>query len=223
MTMRSLAASVLALAASAAFAADKDVEEILRVLRQNYSTAKTARLEVQSYMRELGDLQLLTTQLQYSKPGKFRMVTRGPSMDANALLMVCDGKSSYTKDPNGKETREKFDPDKIATPVNLEALCFWDWKRQLSTAKGDNMNASQLRLLKRETWKDKDYMVLEEKAPKSGVFVRYYIDPAKKFIVRTAVYSLEDASVLLQDHKVTKFELNPKLDPTSLKVPAKAS
>jgi hypothetical protein len=83
------------------------------------------------------------------------------------------------------------------------------------------MNASELRLLKKETWKDKDYMVLEEKAPKSNVFVRYYIDPVKKFIVRTAVYSLEDASIMLQDHKVTKFELNPKVDQTVLKLPAK--
>lgn len=218
--MRSIAVSLLALATSAAFAADKDVEDILRVLRQNYSNAKSAQLEVQSYMRELGDQYLLTTRMQYVKPGKFRLVTKGESMGPNPLLMVSDGKTSYTKDPTGKVTREKFDPDKVASPINLESLCFWDWKRQLSTAKGDNMNASELRLLKKETWKDKDYMVLEEKAPKSNVFVRYYIDPVKKFIVRTAVYSLEDASILLQDHKVTKFELNPKIDPTAVKLPA---
>lgn len=220
MTIRAIAVSMLALSATASFAADKDVEDILRVLRQNYSNAKSARLEVQSFMRELGDAYPLTTTVQYSKPGKFRMVTKGESMGASSLLMVSDGKTSYTKDPAGKVTREKFDPDKVASPINLESLCFWDWKRQLSTAKGDNMNASELRLLKRETWKDKDYMVLEEKAPKSNVFVRYYIDPVKKFIVRTAVYSLEDASIMLQDHKVTKFELNPKVDPAVLKLPA---
>lgn len=220
--MRALTVSLLTLVSTVSFAADKDVEAILRTLRENYSKAKSVRMEVVSYISQVGDDNLLTSQVSYLAPGSFRIQMKGNSMGAgNSLLMVSDGKQSYTKMPDGKITKEKFDPDEIAPPVNLEVLCFWDWKRQLSTTKGANMHESELRLLQKETWKDKDYMVLEEKAPKSNVFVRYYIDPKTKFIVRTAVYNLENQALLLQDHKVTKFELNAKVDPSTVKLPAK--
>lgn len=221
MTMRVFALAMMVVSISPAFAADKDVEDILKALRVNYSNAKSVKMEVVSYLQQVGDDNLLTSQVLYKKPGSFRILMKGNSMGPNgSLLMVSDGKTSYTKTPDSKVTKEKFDPDKIAPPVNLEVLCFWDWKRQLSTEKGANMNGSQLRLLKKETWKGKDYMVLEEKAPRSEVFVRYFIDPKTKFIVRTAVYHLDDASILLQDHKVTKFELNAKIDEAQLKLPA---
>ncbi|MBC8064037.1 MAG: hypothetical protein H7Y17_04355 [Chlorobia bacterium] len=219
--MRALAISLLALAVVPAFAADKDVEDLLKVLRDNYSKAKSVRMEVVSVLEQIGDANALTSRVFYKGPGTFRIEMTGKSMGAgNSLLMIADGKKSYVKTPDGKVTNEKFDADQIAAPVNLEVLCFWDWKRQLSTTAGANMNESQLRVLKKETWKDKDYMILEEKAPKSKVFVRYYIDPVKKFIVRTAVYSLEDTTRLLQDHKVTKFELNAPVDEKLLKLPS---
>jgi outer membrane lipoprotein-sorting protein len=63
-------------------------------------------------------------------------------------------------------------------------------------------------------------MVLEEKAPKSKVFVRYYIDPKTKFIVRTAVYNLDNPAEMLQDYKVTSFQLNPKVDEKQFKFPS---
>lgn len=222
MNMRALAISFLALAAIPAFAADKDVEDILKVLRDNYAKAKSVRMEVVSMGEQFGgDDNPLTSQVFYKGPGSFRIEMKGPGMGAgNSLLMISDGKNSYTKNPDGKVTKAKFAPDEIAPPVNLEVLCFWDYKRQLSTTKGSNMNESELRLLKKETWKDKDYMVLEEKAPKSKVFVRYYIDPVKKFIVRTAVYNLDNTAILLQDHKVTRFELNAPVDPKLLKMPS---
>ncbi len=219
--MRATAVLLFALASFPAFAADKDVEDMLKILRDNYSKAKSVRLEVVSFMQEVGDQAPLTSKIVYSNPGSFRIEMKGKSMgEGNSLVMITDGKMTYLKNPAGKVTKEKFDSDKIAPPVNLEVLCFWDWKRQLSTTKGANMNESQLRLLKKETWKDKDYMVLEEKATKSNVFVRYYIDPKTKFIVRTAVYNLQDTTQMLQDHKVTKFELNAKVDPNLLKLPS---
>jgi outer membrane lipoprotein-sorting protein len=217
MNMRALVVSILAFAVAPAFAADKDVEDLLKVLRDNYGKAKSVRMEVASMvLTQQGELNL-KSQVWYKNPGSFRIESAGTNVSA---LSASDGKSAYNKAFDGKITKGKFDPDEIASPVNLEVLCFWDWKRQLSTTKGANMNESQLRLLKKETWKDKDYMVLEEKAPKSQVFVRYYIDPKTKFIVRTAVYSLEDSTLLLQDHKVTKFELNAAVDPKQLKLPS---
>lgn len=217
MNMRALAISILALAAIPAFAADKDVEDILKVLRDNYSKAKSVQMEVVSTMLvgEGEEIQL-SSKAWYLGPSTFRIETKA---DTGTIISASDGKNGYNKGIDGKVVKGKFDPDDIASPVNLEVLCFWDWKRQLSTTKGNNMNESELRLLKKETWKDKDYMVLEEKAPKSKVFVRYYIDPVKKFIVRTAVYSLDNTAILLQDHKVTKFELNAKVDAKLLKLP----
>lgn len=216
--MRALAITLLAIAAIPSFAADKDVEDILKVLRDNYSKAKSARLEVSSMML-VGDGEQLkfTTKALFKGPSTFRLDTKG---DQGSVISAGDGKNSYNKSIDGKVTKGKFDPDEIASPVNLEVMCFWDWKRQLSTTKGNNMSESELRLLKKETWKDKDYMVLEEKAPKSKVFVRYYIDPVKKFIVRTAVYSLDNTAILLQDHKVTKFELNAPVPAASVKLPS---
>ena len=221
MKMRVFILPVLALMAATSFAADKDVEDMLKVLRDNYSKAKTVHMEVVSTLQQVGDENPLTSHIWYRSPGTFRIEMTGNTMGpGNMLLMVADGKNSYTKTPAGKVTKEKYNADNIAPPVNLETLCFWDWKRQLSTTKGANMNESQLRLLKKETWKDKDYMILEEKAPKSKVFVRYYIDPKTKFIVRTAVYDLEDPSVMIQDHKVVKFDLNAKVDEKLLKLPS---
>lgn len=216
--MRALLVSAFALAVAPAFAADKDVEDMLKVLRDNYSKAKTVKMEVASMvLTQQGELQM-TSQVWFKNPGSFRIESKAGA-DVSALS-ASDGKSAYNKSFDGEVTKGKFDPDAIASPVNLEVLCFWDWKRQLSTTKGANMNESDLRLLKKETWKDKDYMILEEKAPKSKVFVRYYIDPKTKFIVRTAVYSLEDTTLLLQDHKVTKFELNATVDAKQLKLPS---
>lgn len=219
--MRALLITALTIVASAGFAADKEVESILKTLRENYRNAKSVRMEVVSYLMQVGDDNLLTSQVWYKQPGSFRIEMKGNSLGAgNSILMISDGKQSFVKTPDGKTTKKKFDGDEIATPVNLEVLCFWDWKRQLSTDKGANMNESQLRLLKKETWKDKDYMVLEEKAPKSNVFVRYYIDPKTKFIVRTAVYNLENQAILEQDHRVTKFQLNAPVEAKQLKFPS---
>lgn len=216
--MRALAISLLALAAMPTFAADKDVEDILKVLRDNYSKAKSVHMEVVSTMLVgQGEEIQLSSKAWYLGPSTFRIETKS---DGGTIISASDGKNGYNKGIDGKVAKGKFDPDDIASPVNLEVLCFWDWKRQLSTTPGNNMNESELRLLKKETWKDKDYMVLEEKAPKSKVFVRYYIDPVKKFIVRTAVYSLDNTAILLQDHKVTKFELNAKVDEKLLKLPS---
>jgi len=220
MQSRFIALSILAAMASGAFAADKDVEAMLKTLRDNYQKLKTARIEVSSIVRGQGGEDIpLTSVVTYKAPLSFRMVSKGPTMGAgNSLIMITDGKQSSTKTPDGKTEKAKFDLDKIAAPLNLESLCLWDWKRQLSTDKGANMHDSKLRLLQKETWKDKDYMVLEETAERSKVFVRYYIEPKTKLIVRTVVYSLDDMTQVLQDHKVTKMELNPKVDPSLFKV-----
>lgn len=216
--MRALVVSFLALSVVPAFAADKDVEDILKVLRDNYSKTKSVRLEVTSMvLTQQGEMNL-TSQVLFKNPGSFRIESKGtPNI---SLLSISDGKDAYNKGFDGEVTKGKFDPDGIASPVNLEVLCFWDWKRQLSTTKGANMNESDLRLLKKETWKGKDYMVLEEKAPKSKVFVRYYIDPATKYIMRTAVFSLDDTTLMLQDHKVTKLDVNASVDAKQLKFPS---
>lgn len=219
MQSRFIAFSVLAALASGALAADKDVEDMLRTLRNNYQKLKTARIEVTSVVRgQMGEDIPLTSVVTYKAPLSFRMVSKGPTMGGNSLVMITDGKQASTKTPDGKTEKAKFELDKIAAPLNLESLCLWDWKRQLSTDKGANMHDSKLRLLQKETWKDKDYIVLEETAERSKVFVRYYIEPKTKFIVRTVVYNLEDTTQVLQDHKVTKMEVNPKVEASLFKV-----
>lgn len=222
MRFRVLSLSLLAVVASGAHAADKDVEAILKTLRENYQKVKTARLEVTSVIAdpESGSDISLNSVMSYKGPGSVRIVAKGPTMPGSYLLYVTDSKQALVRTPDGKSSTKKFDADEVAVPLNLESLCFWDYKRQLSTAAGMNMHDSKLRLLKKETWKDKDYMVLEEKAERSKVFVRYFIDPATKYIVRTVVYNLEDTTEILQDHKVTKFELNPKLDASLFKLKA---
>jgi len=219
MKLRFIAFSVFAALAAGAFAADKDVEAMLKTLRDNYQKVKSVRLEVATIVRGEGGEDIpLTSVVTYRAPLNIRLVSQGPTMQGNKLVQIIDGKQSSTKTPDGKTTKAKYDPDKIAAPLNLETLCFWDSKRQLSTDKGANMHDSKLRLLQKETWKDKDYMVLEETAERSKVFVRYFIDPKTKYIVRTVVYNLEDTTVVLQDQKVTKMELNAKVDPSLFKV-----
>lgn len=220
MKWRVFAFSLVAALAVGAQAADKQVEDLLKTLRDNYKKVKSVRLEVTSTVLGPGGMDVpLTSVVSYKAPSSFRMVSKGPTMGENGfLLFVTDGKRATTKTPDGKSTTAKFERDQIANPLNLESLCFWDWKRQLSTDTGMNMHDSKLRLLQKETWKDKDYMVLEETAERSKVFVRYYIDPKTKYIVRTVVYNLEDTTQVLQDHKVTKMDLSAKLDPSLFKV-----
>lgn len=221
MRIRNVAIALLATMAPFTFAADKDVEALLKQLRENYQKVKSVRFEILATRPDTGgDDNPLNSVVEYRAPMSFRIVTTAKSMPAGKnLTVISDGKRLYTKPPAGEVTTKALNLDDAGAFINLEGLCFWDYKRQLSTAKGANMNESQLRLLKHETWKGADFMVLEEKAPKSNVFVRYYIDPKTKFIMRTAVYGLEDTAQVVGDYRITKIDMKAVVPASAVKIP----
>jgi len=220
MKLRSIAFLGLSLATSICLAADKDVEAMLKTLRESYKKVKSARFEVQAVLPEAGgDDNPINSTVQYRAPLSFRIVSKAKSMGPSEVLLISDGKQLYSKTPDGKTTKKALNLDEPGAFLNLESLCFWDYKRQLSTDTGANMHDSQLRLLKRETWKDRDFMVLEEKAPKSKVFVRYYIDPKTKLIMRTTVYDLEDTATIRGDYRITKVDQAADIPANATQIP----
>lgn len=203
-----------------ALSADKAVEDLLAKMRKAYSSAKSVKLGVTSLMAsELGE-QELTVELMYVKPNKVATRVLGiPQAGKEGIQWRSDGKTIQWDTLEGKKSAAWTvrQAEQVAFAVNLETLNFWDWKRQLSTATGGNMKKSTFRLLAKETFQNKDYMVLEETAKEQQVFVRYFIDPKTYFIKRTRVERL-DTKDLIMDCKVTKFELNAKVDPKAFKI-----
>lgn len=219
MTIRSFAIAALLSTAGFAAPADKDVEALLAKMRKVYSATKTAKVSVVTLLAgELGETEL-TIETTYAQPNKISARVLGlPQVGSEGLAWKTDGKTIVQDTPTGKK-KAKFTIQAAegALPVNLEVINFWDWKRQLSTATGGNMKNSTFKIVKKETWKDKDFIVLEESATRQNVFVRYFIDPKTYFIMRTRVETL-DKKDLVMDCKITKLELNPKVDPKVFQV-----
>ncbi|MCH8273926.1 MAG: hypothetical protein IH851_03975 [Armatimonadetes bacterium] len=217
---RGLALTAILAMASAAVAADKEVENLLANMRTAYNSVKSASLTVNMLLFTApGQGITLNIKMEYVKSNRVRAELEATGgMSAN---VYCDGTTvTVIESRFNQRSVKKFSIDSLnaAMPANLETFNFWDWKRQLSTGVGGNMKDSQLKIVKKQNWNGKEWTVLEETAPDAGVFVQYYIDPKTHFIWRTVVKRLESGA-LFQDVRITRLELGAKIDPERFKAP----
>jgi hypothetical protein len=133
---------------------------------------------------------------------------------------VSDGANLATVNSNGSVVRSASSTDSLGGGLvaNLESLSFFDWKKQLSTDPGANMQRSTFRIVKGESWNNKKWTVLEETASKQGVFCRYFIDPATNLIWRT-VSTIIGQDKPFSDCKLVEVKLNKPIPQDSFRVP----
>ncbi|HJP83998.1 MAG TPA: hypothetical protein VJ835_10890 [Fimbriimonadaceae bacterium] len=194
--------------------ADPEVEKLLAKMRQVYSSAKTAHIVVKTTAPRFGN-QAVTTDVTYMKDRKIYAKVTGPTK----RIFISDGKRISFDDLSGNTMQSNFDLDAIPIPVNLEVMSFWDWKRQLSTSPGSNMETSKFKLKLNVPWNGKKWTLLQETAYGQGVYADYYIDPKTSLIYRVCVYDLQK-SQLRTETNVVKLERDVKVNPALFKVKA---
>lgn len=212
-----LSLSLIALVSTITHAADKDVEVLLEKMRKVYGGTNSAHIVVKTTSLRFGE-QVITSDLTYVKPRKISAkVFNLPSLKGKTWSFISDGKDVAIDDLSGNAQRSKFDLDLIPIPINLEAMAFWDWERQLSTGPGSNMEHSKFKLIKSESWNGKPWIVLEETAFGQNVFVRYFVSPTTSLINRVLVYDLQKKTKRIET-VVTKLERNIKVNPAIFKI-----
>lgn len=222
MTKASLTIGLSLLLAVPSLGADKEVEALLAKMRQAYSSAKTAKLTVKTTALRFGK-ETITTELVFMKDRKiFAKSTGGGPFNGKPRTFVSDGKAVSFSDLSGNVQRMPFDLDAIPIPVNLEAMSFWDWKRQLSTTPGSNMEKSLFKLAEGKLWNGKKWILLSETAHGQNVYVDYFIDPKTALIHRVQVYDLQKKQLRFET-VVVKIERNVKVDANLFKVQSGAS
>lgn len=219
MTRATLTFGLSMLLVAPVIAADKEVEAVLAKMRDAYSGTKTVRMTIKTSGTRFGK-ETITTDLVYMRERKIyaKMTGAGP-FTGKPRLFVSDGKNVSFNDLSGNVQKSQFDLDLIPIPVNLEAMSFWDWKRQLSTTPGSNMEKSQFKLVKSAAWNGRQWILLGEKALGQNVYVDYYIDPKTFLIQRVQVYDLQKKQLRFET-VVAKIEQNVKVDPNLFKVQA---
>ena len=206
---------------SCASAADKDVEALLSHMRSAYGSvsAATFTTETTVYTAEDGSPQF-TLDFAYKKPGMIRTILKGGGLpEGTVVTIVSDGKNISVTAPQGSPPAQPYSADnfeKAVGVVNLESMCFYDADRQLSTAKGKNMEKSSFKLIPDEEWEGKHWIVLEETAAKDNVLVRYFIDPKTYFIWRTDVKELSTKKDQMDAH-IVKLDAAAKLSDDDFK------
>lgn len=217
MYKRPLVALMVGLLAATSFGADREVEKLLARMREVYSGTKTARMVIKTTGPRFGK-SVIVTELTYMKERKiFARLSGFESLKGRTRTFISDGQRVSVDDFNGNFRYRDFDLDFIPMPVNLEAMSFWDWKRQLSTSVGSNMHESTFRLRKEVPWNNKNWIVLEEKAEQQKVSVDYFIDPKTALIYRVLVYDY-NKKTLTTETVLTKLERNIKVDGSLFKV-----
>ncbi|MBC8064474.1 MAG: hypothetical protein H7Y17_06570 [Chlorobia bacterium] len=221
--MRAITAGILLVVAGHAFGAkeaDQEIEKLLARMREAYSGAKTARVTVKTTGLRFGK-DTIVSDMTYMKERKiYTKISGNSSFPGRSRLFISDGVKVQVDDLSGNTQLSDFNLDFIPFPINLEAMSFWDWKRQLSTAPGANMNKSVMKLKKGVKWNGKDWLVLEETAHEQGVYVDYHIDPKTAFIHRVQVYDLKKKE-LRTEMVVSRLEINPRVDAKIFKLKAK--
>lgn len=195
-----------------AFAADKEVEDLLAKMREVYKATKSAKFTVKAkFAGPMGDAEI-TSEVDFKGPNSFRAESTGvPDSVEPKVVMVTDGKKIQIS--GVAPTRIDLDWSLDAAqqvPGNLETLSFWDWERQLNTGPQGNMKTSTFKLINEEEWNDKKWIVLEETAQEQQVSVRYFIDPATSYIWRSVMKSLDGGQELM-DARIDKLEINPEI------------
>lgn len=221
MSRFSLALALVATSAFA-FAADKEVEELLAKMRKAYQSVESVSLTAKSRGQFLPEGEALEVKMDYARTNKLRLAFKFGSQQ---VRRVSDGKKVYTWAEPAKGEKSEPDVSDVSmdalggdAPINLESMCFFDWKRQLSTEKGANMEKSEFKLIKSESWNGRSWIVLEETAHGQNVFARYFIDPSTYFIWRCDVKTLDKKNPFMEVHLVD-LQLNPKLPADTFKAP----
>jgi outer membrane lipoprotein-sorting protein len=204
---------------TASFAADKDVEELLAKMRNSYKNIGTVSFTSEAtVLADAGDI-LIKMSGGFKSPN---LMYVDIVAEGNKAQAISDGTKIYaTADGATSVFEVAYDVDimgRILSGANLELLNFFDWKRQLSTAKGDNMADSKLSIRKNVKWNDKTWTVLEESAPQVGVYVEYYIDPKTNLIWRTVQMTL-DKEFIRGDFIIKTLKTGVKIDEKRFKKP----
>ncbi len=188
------------------------VSTLLSRMRSAYASAGTARLSaVITFYPSPEQVLRLSLEMEYIKPDRVRVLL---SSGEERVLVVSDGKVvSVVHEPSGSRLLNPFSLEHLnaSVPGNLETICFWDWRRQLSSEGEGKMAGSQLRLLSGVEWNGKKWVVLEERDEKLDLLVKYYVDPKTFLIMRTVVYGLARGS-LYQEAQVVALEAGIKLE-----------
>lgn len=191
--------------------ADKQVERLLESMRTAYRAVQSASLEITSKIDIEGKQESQAVSMHYQRPNLLRLAF---TFRGQVVTRISDGKKVHTMGEKGDPFTINYSIDAMGSdsPINLEALSFFDWKRQLSTSPGANMEKSKFKLIESERWNDRTWLVLEETAHGQNVFVRYFIDPQSFLIWRCEVRSLDKKSFIMET-EVRTMVLNSKLDP----------
>lgn len=197
--------------------ADKEVEKLLSNMRQAYQSAQTASVVSKSTTEIDGKEETFAVRMDYAKPNLLRMVFTFRGQEATK---ISDGKKVYMMVGGGRPHEQKLSLDSLGgdAPINLETMAFFDWKRQLSTSSGANMEKSKFKIVLSEEWNGRSWIVLEETAHGQNVFVRYFIDPKTFLIWKCDVKSLDKKESIMTT-EVQKLLLNPKLNPKIFTAP----
>lgn len=219
MQWKALSAGLLLTLSGLAAAAEKDVEEQLSKMRDAYKAVKAAKFTSESVLHIEGEKVTGTIDTVYKSENKVTMRATNLFGMEGVIKVISNGKKISVSTPEEK-VDDDFSIEAMgqAMPVNLEVMCFWDWKRQLSTEKGANMEFSEFKLLKDQSWNDKKWTVLEETAKGQGVFAKYWIDPKTHFIWRTEISDLESKEKVM-DCTLKSLEVDIEVADSTFDIP----
>lgn len=201
------------------FAADKEVEDLLLKMRNAYKGIGTVTFTSEAtILADNGDI-VVKMNGGFKSPN---LMYVDVTADDSKAHIVSDGTKIYAA-PDGAPSVFELawnvdNMGRVLSGANLEVLNFFDWKRQLSTAKGDNMADSKLSLRKNVKWNNKTWLVLEESAPQVGVYVEYYIDTKTNLIWRTVQMTL-DKEFVRGDFIIKTLNVGAKIDDKKFKKP----
>lgn len=207
---------VLVMASLVAHAADKDVEDLLTNMRKAYQSVKSAKFVMDGKLTTPGG------NLEVTVAGKFmapNLLKAEVTVFGQASNVVTDGATIKASAPGMDAQKRKYTTEALnqALPANLEIICFYDWKKQLSTEKGNNMAESKLAIKKAVEWNGRRWLLLQETAPTVGVYVEYYVDQDTWLINRTVVQDLETKKPQ-GDYRLKSLELGAKVEKKDFKI-----
>lgn len=214
--MRKTIIALTLLIAPALSLADDATSKLLEQLRDTYKSVKTAHFLVQSkVVSDQGSVDL-NSEVFFASPNKINAKLTGFPKEApvQELVFISDGTDMATLGAPGGLQKKPFTTDLASQRLgfaNLETLSFWDYEKQLSTATGNNMEKSELKIVADGLMDGKWFTILEEYAPDQKVLVHYRIDQKTHFIMRTETKNAETKK-LIGDSKLTKLELDVKID-----------
>lgn len=214
--MRRVVCAALILIPMLGVAADKNVEKLLKQMRDAYSHVKTVKFTAESVVEAQDQTLTLTSDLSFKAPGKVNGKISGFPGDAEVkvLTVISDGQNISVLGTSTPTPKAAYSTDELSARfpfANLETICFWDWQKQLSTSKGNNMERSELKILPEEELFGRKFLVLQEKASKDNVLVRYWVDPKTHLIWRTLVKTL-DTDKTVDDSKIVSLETDVTLE-----------